>query len=77
MQVSVAASEEFEVLRRERIGTSAGAGQRWRTVEVDLSAYAGRNATLRLEVLPYRREHTGLLAWWGSPRLAERPAEPR
>ena len=39
------------------------------------SAYAGQRVTLRLEVLPDSPLEPGLLASWGSPRLALPPAE--
>jgi hypothetical protein len=50
-------------------------GTDWRTLELDLTNYAGASATLRLEVLveeppePWQR-----LFWWGSPRIKAVPS---
>jgi hypothetical protein len=77
MIVAVRSDGEFETLHRARILNSPLAGGRWRPLEVDLSAYAGQNVTLRLEVLGESAGQAGRLAWWGSPRLARRTTEPR
>ena len=44
---------------------------RWRDLTVDLSRYAGRRVTLRLEVLAESPFKESQIAWWGSPRLIE------
>jgi len=46
---------------------------RWTAIELDLSAHAGRQVTLRLEVSGPAPFRDGSWAFWGSPRVALRP----
>jgi hypothetical protein len=52
-------------------------GRRWSPFEVDLSEYAGRRVTLRLEAIPSRPAKRGGNALWGSPRILVLPVAPR
>jgi len=55
----------FELLHSEPFQRAGANG--WRPVEVDLSPYAGRSITLRLQAVASRPLRPGALAWWGSP----------
>lgn len=67
-------AERFRELLAVRIDDGPRAGRRWQPVEADLSAWAGRRVTLRLEFRAERPLRPGQrLAWFGSPRIALRP----
>jgi 4-amino-4-deoxy-L-arabinose transferase-like glycosyltransferase len=74
------APQRFEELGSWRVvhreGRRRTIGMRWEPVVVDLSAYAGQEATLRLEVEPPASPRGGRWAFWGSPRIALVPAPP-
>jgi hypothetical protein len=70
--VSVASGESFEVLESLLVLRNRGEGGEWAPVEIDLSAYAGRTITLRLEVTPSETLARRQIVWWGSPRLISR-----
>jgi hypothetical protein len=72
--VSIRRGGSFERLSTLRIDDARRSGPFWRPLEVDLSAYAGQRVTLRLEVLLDSPLEPGLLASWGSPRIALPPA---
>jgi hypothetical protein len=65
---------EFRTLASRGVGLRRGGGARWSPVEVDLSDYAGRTLTLRLQAVSNRTIEPGSLAWWGSPRLVRKRA---
>jgi hypothetical protein len=73
LAVSIGAGEGFETLASIPVLHGSDEGRQWRPVEVDLSAYAERRVTLRLEVSADRPLDPDGLAWWGSPRIALRP----
>jgi hypothetical protein len=73
LTVSVGGGEGFETLASIAVLQRRGEGGRWTPFEVDLSAYAERRLTLRLEVSSDRPFDPGALSWWGSPRIALRP----
>ena len=60
--------------RTVEFGPLHGNGRRWNELEVDLSAYAGQRAVLRLEAISARVPRKGSVAFWGSPRIAGPPA---
>lgn len=72
--VSIKRGERFETLATVRVLEYAKQGLSWSPLEVDLSAYGGNRVTLRLESSPESPLAPGALAWWGSPRIALRPA---
>ena len=64
----------FETLRTTRVADrSPRSARRWQPFFVDLSPYAGRTVTLRLEVIADAPLPEGALAWFGSPRIAVPP----
>ena len=65
----------LEELASIRIDDSRDGGERWTPLEADLSAFAGKRITLRLELVPDDpiADPSTLLAWWGSPRIALPP----
>jgi len=73
LAVSIGTGDGFETLASIAVLSRRGEGGQWKPVEVDLSAYAGRRVTLRLEVNSELPLEPGGLAWWGSPRVALRP----
>lgn len=73
LAVSIGGKEGFETLASLAVLQRHGEGSHWTPFEVDLSAYAERRLTLRLEVSSDRPFVPGALAWWGSPRIALRP----
>lgn len=70
MIVSMGVDGRFEQVLDVRVDDSEGAGRAWTPVEADLSAWAGRRVTLRLELSPERAIRDEQLGWWGSPRIA-------
>jgi hypothetical protein len=73
MQLSIKIDGVFQKIAEQRVLTEADAIARWVPFEVDLSEYADRAATLRLQLIPSRPVKPGELGWWGSPRIALRP----
>jgi len=67
--VSAGRAGVFEELAALPIGEP---GERWRPLEVDLSALAGERLTLRLEMRLAAPLENVTFAWWGSPRIALR-----
>jgi len=65
--------DEFEKLASKWVLTRPSIVRRWVPFEVDLSEFAGREVTLRLELKPIRPFRGVELAWWGSPRIVIRP----
>ncbi len=63
----------FELLHSEPIRFRRGDAYVWRPIEVDLSAFAGRSITLRLQAAASKAIPPGSLVWWGSPRISEQP----
>jgi hypothetical protein len=70
MELLIKADGQFQRIAEKRVLTETAAIQRWAPFEVDLSEYAGRAVTLRLQLIPSRPVRPGELAWWGSPRIA-------
>ena len=68
--VSIRSDDEFTPLLSERIDDDLRTGRRWKPIEADLSLYADRAVTLRLEVRAKRSPPEGALSWFGSPRIA-------
>jgi hypothetical protein len=66
-------TDAFEELLAIAIDDRPAGGRRWRSIEADLSRFAGRRATLRLEFRATRSPTRDRLAWFGSPRVALRP----
>ncbi|MBW2281113.1 MAG: hypothetical protein JRG82_10250 [Deltaproteobacteria bacterium] len=65
---------QFETLRTTRVADrSPRSALRWQPFFVDLSPYAGRTVTLRLELIADAPLPEGALAWFGSPRVATPP----
>jgi hypothetical protein len=61
---------DFEELASARVDDSRDGGRRWTPLEVDLSAFAGQQVVLRLELVPeVAIPPPADLAWWGSPRV--------
>lgn len=61
----------FQVLRTTRVADRAPrSARRWQPFFVDLSPYAGRTVTLRLEIIADAPLPDAAIAWWGSPRVA-------
>ena len=73
MELSIAVDGDFRSLAEKQVLVKGEAIRRWMPFEVDLSEFAGRSVTLRLELNPSRPIEHGELAWWGSPRIAIRP----
>jgi hypothetical protein len=71
---AIDASASFRTLASESVRFERGAGGNWRSIEVDLSEFAGSRIALRLQAIPHDRVRQGALAWWGSPRIALRPS---
>ncbi len=69
-EVAISRGDEFETVGW--VFLIAG-GLRWMPFEVDLSAYAGERATLRLALRSETLLDPGLVAFWGSPRIALPP----
>jgi hypothetical protein len=65
--------DDFEELARADLEVHKKNRRRWRPFEVDLSDYAGRSVTLRIEMLSQKAIRGVTIAWWGSPRIAIRP----
>lgn len=63
----------FETLESVRISDHPRGGRHWRPVGVDLSEYAHRRVTLRLDVHARWPLRPGQLTWWGSPRITRKP----
>jgi hypothetical protein len=66
-------ADAFEELVAVAIDDRPVGGRRWRSIEADLSRFAGQRATLRLEFRATRSPGRDRLAWFGSPRIALRP----
>jgi hypothetical protein len=62
----------FERVAEVKIDDGPRGGRSWRPVEVDLGAWAGERATLRLEVRARQGIRGDRLSWWGSPRIARK-----
>ena len=77
LEVSIRSDDDFETLASVRIDDRLRAGRSWTPLEADLSAFAGRRVTLRLEVKAERPPAPGDLSWFGSPRIALDPESPR
>ncbi len=60
----------FQLVYSEPIGFRSGRANPWRPIEVDLSGFAGRSITLRLQAVASKKIPPGSHAWWGSPILA-------
>ena len=73
--ISVGQAGDFQSLLSTPVLARAGEGDRWRSIEVDLTRYAGERVTLRLESSPAALLRKPRLAWWGSPRLVTRSGE--
>lgn len=76
-EVKVSEGARFRTLASQLVVFSArrGGGRRWHELEVDLSEFAGRTVTLRIEAISVRPpKKKGRVALWGSPRIAG-PAE--
>ena len=71
--LSIRRDDRFETLASVPVGFRQRESRYWRPLEVDLSAYAGRSVTLRLELKSDAPLEPGSLAWWGGPRIALRP----
>ncbi len=74
MALSIKMDRGFQKLAEKQVLTRTSTIQRWLPFEVDLSEYAGRAVTLRLQLNPSSPIKRGGLAWWGSPRIAIRPS---
>ncbi len=72
MLLSIKTDDDFKQLAGKRVLTTAAKLRRWTPFEVDLSEYAGRQVTLRLQLRTNRPFKRVELAWWGSPRIAIR-----
>ena len=72
--VSVARADEFEKLGSMGLLYRPYEGRSWSPLEVDLSAYGGEHVTLRLELIPDAPLRSGVVAWWGSPRIVIGPS---
>ncbi len=75
MVVSIGRDGAFEEVVRVAVDDAPRAGNRWTPIEADLSRWAGQRVTLRLGLetrVPVGRRD---LTWWGSPRIAEGPAD--
>lgn len=73
MQLLIKTDDGFQKIADQRVLIEADTIARWTPFEVDLSEYAGRAVTLRLQLTPGRFVKPGELGWWGSPRIALRP----
>jgi hypothetical protein len=73
MELSIAVDGDFKTLAAKQVLVKDEAIRQWMPFDVDLSEFAGRSVTLRLELSPSRPVEHGELAWWGSPRIAIRP----
>lgn len=71
--LSIRTDGGFVPIGRKRIDLRRDRVRQWRPFEVDLSEYAGRRVTLRLEMRTDWLIRGFLVAWWGSPRVALRP----
>ena len=73
---AAAGPDDRVLLRRILVAEPSGAG-RWHDEVVDLSPFAGREITLRLEVeTPGRATPTRRLPVWGNPEVVAPPGEP-
>jgi len=72
MVLSIKTDGDFHKLATKWVLTSTAPVPQWTPFEVDLSEFAGRDATLRLQLRPIRPFRGVELAWWGSPRIAIR-----
>ena len=73
MRVSIGEDDSFRVLYEVDMTVLDRGIRRWRPIDLDLSEYAGRTVTLRLEQIPARPIRGLRLGWWGSPRIAVPP----
>jgi glycosyltransferase involved in cell wall biosynthesis len=68
--VSIAERGELRPLGSKEVAFDEdNPGRRWSPFEVDLSQYAGRRVTLRLEAIPSPPGRRGGVALFGSPRI--------
>ena len=76
-EVKISDGGPFRTLasRRTVFDSRRGSGRSWTDLDVDLSEYAGRTITLRLEAVAAKRPKRGRVAFWGSPRVAGPAAE--
>lgn len=70
MVLSIKKDDGFRVLATKWVLRTPSPIRRWLPFEVDLSEFAGREVTLRLQLMPNRPFRKVELAWWGSPRIA-------
>jgi len=62
----------FECVASQAVLEKPGDGTHWLPVEVDLSAYVGREIALRLALASdHVIDPSERLAWWGSPRITQ------
>jgi hypothetical protein len=73
LDLSIKTDDGFRRLAEKQVLTNDDQIQQWQPFEIDLSEYAGRLITLRLQLSPSRPVRPGELAWWGSPRIAIQP----
>jgi hypothetical protein len=73
MVLSIKTDDGFRVLATKWVLRTPSPIRRWLPFEVDLSEFAGREVTLRLQLMPNRPFKIVERAWWGSPRIAIRP----
>jgi len=72
--VELGSGDAFETVASLRVDDGLRAGRRWTPLTADLSAWAGRDVTLRLEVEVADPLPPGTLSWFGSPRITVPPA---
>lgn len=72
MAVSIKRDGVFQLLDSFPVFFSERLDYGWMPVAVDLSDYAGEKVTLRLYIMPAGKVNLEALAWWGSPRIAEK-----
>ena len=69
--VRVLSAGRDEEVRSVELPADPSGDRRWQPLDVDLSAYAGQQITLRLEAVSATTSLTsGRIVWWGSPRIA-------
>lgn len=73
MAVSVRSGERFQLVGSVPVFFGRRLDYGWLPLAVDLSAFAGQQVTLRLQLLPEGPVDPQAIAWWGSPRITRRP----
>jgi hypothetical protein len=71
--ISLKSEGDYEVLHRQPIVLRPQATPEWTPIEVDLSRYAGRHVTLRIEIESDAPVGSADYSWLGSPRIALPP----